>query len=172
LLSQDSIARQQVDTQAATVKQNEGTVAADRAASAPPGSTCNIPRSPRPVSGRIGLRQVDIGNYVTPGDTAGIASSPRPDPIDVSFAVPQANLPRHPRAARHRRAARSATDQGGQTTLAAGSFLTFDNQIDATTGTVKAKARFPNPDGRLFPNQFVNVNRCWSIRSSTRRPCR
>jgi multidrug efflux system membrane fusion protein len=159
LLSQDSIARQQVDTQLATVKQNEGTVAADRAAVGTARLNVQYTSITAPVSGRIGLRQVDIGNYVTPGDTAGIAVITQTSPIDVNFAVPQANLPGI--LARRRTESAlpvQATDQGGQTTLAEGTFLTFDNQIDATTGTVRAKARFPNPDGRLFPNQFVNVS--------------
>jgi multidrug efflux system membrane fusion protein len=159
LLAQDSIARQQVDTQNATVKQSEGTVAADRAAVGTARLNLQYTSITAPVSGRIGLRQVDIGNYVTPGDTTGIAVITQTSPIDVNFAVPQANLPG---ILARRRAATSlpvtATDQAGQTTLAQGTFLTFDNQIDATTGTVRAKARFPNPDGRLFPNQFVNVS--------------
>lgn len=159
LLAQDSIARQQVDTQAATVKQSEGTVAADRAAVGTARLNLQYTSITAPVSGRIGLRQADIGNYVTPGDAAGIAVITQTSPIDVSFAVPQANLPNI--LARRRQAGTlpaTASDQSGQTVIARGTFLTFDNQIDATTGTVRAKARFPNPDGRLFPNQFVNVS--------------
>jgi len=159
LLAQDSIARQQVDTQAATVKQAEGTVAADRASVGTARLNLQYTSITAPVSGRVGLRQADIGNYVTPGDTAGIVVITQTTPIDVSFALPQANLPQV--IARRGSGAAipvTATDQGGTTTLAQGQFLTFDNQIDATTGTVKAKARFPNPGGKLFPNQFVNVN--------------
>ena len=159
LLSQDSIARQQVDTQAATVKQNEGTLGADRAAVGTARLNLQYTSITAPVSGRAGLRQADIGNYVTPGDTSGIVVITQTAPIDVSFAVPQGNLPG---ILARRRSARNlpvtASDQAGTTILAHGSFLTFDNQIDATTGTVRAKARFPNPDGRLFPNQFVNVS--------------
>jgi len=159
LLAQDSIARQQVDTQAAAVKQAEGTVAADRASVGTAKLNLQYTSITAPVSGRVGLRQSDIGNYVTPGDATGIVVITQTSPIDVSFAVPQAELPRI--LARRGTGASipvAATDQGGTTTLAQGQFLTFDNQIDATTGTVKAKARFPNPDGKLFPNQFVNVN--------------
>ena len=158
LLAQDSIARQQVDTQAATVKQAEGTLGADQAAAGSARLNLRYTSITAPVSGRVGLRQADIGNYVTPGDATGIAVITQTTPIDVSFAVPQANLPGI--LARRRAAASlpaTALDQAGTTVLAHGSFLTFDNQIDAATGTVKAKARFPNPDGRLFPNQFVNV---------------
>jgi multidrug efflux system membrane fusion protein len=159
LLAQDSIARQQVDTQAATVKQQEGIVAADRAAIGTARLNLHYTSITAPVAGRIGLRQADIGNYVTPGDANGIATITQTDPIDVSFAVPQGNLP----GILARRGAGAAlpvtaTDQAGQTMLARGKFLTFDNQIDATTGTVKAKARFANGTGRLFPNQFVNVS--------------
>jgi len=158
LLAQDSIARQQVDTQAATVKQQEGIVAADRAAIGTARLNLHYTSITAPVAGRIGLRQADIGNYISPGDANGIAVITQTDPIDVSFAVPQGNLPGI-LARRSTGAALpvSATDQAGQVVIARGTFLTFDNQIDAATGTVKAKARFPNRDGRLFPNQFVNV---------------
>ncbi|UAK26366.1 MdtA/MuxA family multidrug efflux RND transporter periplasmic adaptor subunit [Sphingomonas nostoxanthinifaciens] len=159
LLAQDSIARQQVQTQAATVKQDEGTVAADQAAIGTAKLNLQYTSITSPVSGRVGLRQVDIGNYVTPGDTTGIVVITQTTPIDVTFALPQVNLPT---VLARRRAgdtlAVTATDQAGTTTLAEGRFLTFDNQIDATTGTVKAKARFPNPDSKLFPNQFVNAS--------------
>lgn len=159
LLAQDSIARQQVDTQAATVKQNEGVVGADRAAVGTARLNLQYTSITAPVSGRVGLRQADIGNYVTPSDANGIVVITQTTPIDVSFAVPQANLPGI--VARRRDAGRLpvvASDQAGITTLAHGYFLTFDNQIDASTGTVRAKARFQNPDGKLFPNQFVNVS--------------
>lgn len=159
LLAQDSIARQQVDTQAATVRQQEGIVAADRAAVGTAKLNLRYTSITAPVAGRIGLRQADIGNYVSPGDASGIAVITQTNPIDVSFAVPQGNLP----GILKRRATGAAlpvtaTDQAGTTLLARGVFLTFDNQIDATTGTVKGKARFPNPQGVLFPNQFVNVS--------------
>jgi len=158
LLSQDSIARQQVDTQAATVKQQEGIVAADRAAIGTARLNLHYTSITAPVAGRIGLRQADIGNYVSPGDANGIAVITQTDPIDVSFAVPQGNLPGIlARRATGASLPATTTDQSGQNMLARGVFLTFDNQVDAATGTVKAKARFPNPGGQLFPNQFVNV---------------
>jgi multidrug efflux system membrane fusion protein len=158
LLSQDSIAKQDVDTQAASLKQYEGTVAADRAAIGTAKLNLQYTSITAPVSGRIGLRQADIGNYVTPGDTTGIAVITQTTPIDVVFALPQADL-QHllARRAGDKGLPVTAKDQGGTTVLAEGSFLTFDNQIDATTGTVKAKARFTNADSKLFPNQFVNV---------------
>ncbi|WP_157217499.1 MdtA/MuxA family multidrug efflux RND transporter periplasmic adaptor subunit [Flavisphingomonas formosensis] len=159
LLKQDSIASQQVDTQAATVKQLEGTVGADRAAIGTARLNLAYTAITAPVSGRVGLRQADIGNYLTPSDTNGIVVITQTTPIDVSFAVPQDKLPTvQAKAATSDGLSVSAYDQSGVTLLSQGRFLTFDNQIDATTGTVKAKARFPNPDGKLFPNQFVNVN--------------
>jgi multidrug efflux system membrane fusion protein len=160
LLSQDSIARQQVDTQAATVGQLAGTTAADRAAIGTARLNLAYTAVKSPITGRIGLRQVDIGNYVTPGDTTGIAVVTQTDPIDVTFSLPQAQL-----AQVQARIGPGggglpviALDQSTGTQIATGTLLTFDNQIDATTGTVKAKARFANGGNRLFPNQFVNVS--------------
>ena len=158
LLAQDSIARQQVDTQNALVTQLEGTVAADRAAVGTAKLNLEYTAITAPVSGRIGLRQADIGNYITPGDTSGIAVITQTNPIDVSFSLPQYQLPSVQEKV-HSGATLPVTvrDQAGAVVLAEGRFLTFDNQIDATSGTVKAKARFDNVDGKLFPNQFVNV---------------
>ena len=163
LLRQDSIASQQVDTQAALVKQLEGTVAADRAAIGSARLNLQYTSIQAPVSGQIGLKQVTVGNYVTPSDTNGIAVITRTDPIDVQFALPQTQL-----ATIRKRAASpdglpvTAFDQDNQTVLAHGSFTTFDNQISTATGTVNAKARFANPGAAnrqaLFPNQFVNVS--------------
>jgi len=158
LLSQDSIARQQVDTQAASVKQLEGTVAADRAAIGTATLNLNYTAITAPVSGKAGLRQVDLGNYLTPGDTSGIVVITQTTPIDVSFTISQTQLPQvQEQLSKGSKLSVTATDQSGQHVLAHGEFLTFDNQIDATSGTVRAKARFPNDDGRLFPNQFVNI---------------
>lgn len=159
LLAQDSIARQQVDTQAATVKQFAGTIAADQAAIGTARLNLAYTSIRAPAAGRIGLRQVDIGNYVTPADTNGIAVITQLAPIDVSFALPQNQLGTvESKTARGDGLPVSASDQAGTKILAQGRFLTLDNQIDATSGTVKAKARFPNADGALFPNQFVNVS--------------
>lgn len=158
LLQQDSIARQQVQTQAATVEQQKGVVAADQAAIGTARLNLQYTSITAPVAGRVGLRQADIGNYVTPGDTNGVAVITQTDPIDVSFAVPQGNLPGILARLRSGAAlAVAATDQNGTTPLAQGRFLAFNNQIDTNTGTVTGKARFPNPQGTLFPNQFVNV---------------
>ena len=163
LLAQDSIARQQVDTQAATVKQLEGTVGADRALLGSARLNLNFSAVKSPLTGQIGLRQVSVGSYVTPGDANGIAVVTRTDPIDVEFALPQAQLATiRVSAAAAGGLPVQALDQDNHTVLAKGSFSTFDNQIDTTTGTIKAKARFANPGSgaaqALFPNQFVNVS--------------
>jgi multidrug efflux system membrane fusion protein len=159
LWSQDSIARQQVDTQAATVKQLEGTVQADHAAVGVATLNLQYTSITAPVAGKAGLRQADLGNYVTPGDATGIVVITQVKPIDVTFSVPQVQLPEVQAQLRAGRKLQViATDQTGEHVLAEGEFLTFDNQIDATSGTVRAKARFANDDETLFPNQFVNVS--------------
>jgi multidrug efflux system membrane fusion protein len=159
LWSQDSIARQQLDTQAATVKQLEGTVAADHAAVGTATLNLDYTSITAPVDGKAGLRQADLGNYVTPGDATGIVVITQVQPIDVTFSVPQVQLPDVQAQLRAGQKLQvTATDQTGERVLAQGEFLTFDNQIDATSGTVRAKARFANQDETLFPNQFVNVS--------------
>jgi multidrug efflux system membrane fusion protein len=158
LLQQDSIARQDVDTQAALVRQLEGSLVADKAAEGTARLNLAYTRITAPVSGRVGLRPVDAGNLVSTSDTNGIAVITQVTPIDVSFAVPQDRLPElQRRLAQGASLPVSAMDRARTTELAAGRFLTLDNQIDVQTGTVRAKARFANDQGALFPNQFVNV---------------
>jgi multidrug efflux system membrane fusion protein len=158
LLSQDSIASQQVDTQAALVKQDEGTVKTDEAAVNSAKLNIIYCHITAPVSGRVGLRQVDAGNYVNISDANGVAIITTLDPIDVEFSLPEDNVPQiAARLATGAVLTATAYDRSGATVLAHGTFLTLDNQIDTTTGTVKAKARFHNPAGVLFPSQFVNV---------------
>ena len=158
LAAQDSIARQQVDVQAATVKQDEGVVKTDKAAVDSAKLNLVYCRITAPVAGRVGLRQVDPGNYVQTGDTNGIVVINQFDPTTVEFAVPEDDIPQID--ARMRATGTlpvTAFDRTGATTLAQGELFTLDNQIDPTTGTVKARARFANPTGALFPSQFVNV---------------
>ena len=158
LLSQDSIARQTVDTQRATVRQLEGTVAVDRGAVESARVNLGYTRITAPVSGRLGLRQVDPGNYVSNGDTNGLVTITTITPIDAVFTIPEDQV--ETVLARMRTGARlgaTAFDRANTQALEDGYLLTLDNQIDTTTGTVKAKARFANADGKLFPNQFVNV---------------
>lgn len=158
LLAQDSIAQQEVDAQAALVRQLEGTVNFDRAAVRSAQLNLEFSRITAPIAGRIGLRTVDAGNLVGPSDTAGIVSITQVDPIDVVFAVPQDTVPAVRDALAGGRAlAVTAFDRARTTQLASGRFLALDNLVDIQTGTVRAKARFENAQTRLFPNQFVNV---------------
>ena len=160
LLGQDSIARQDVDTQATLVRQLEGTVTTDRAAEKSAQLNLDFTRVLAPVAGRVGLRVVDAGNVVSSSDAAGIAVITQVNPIDVEFAVPQDRVPEVAEAATDKAANRlpvTALDRTRAKVLDKGQFLTLDNQVDVQTGTVRAKARFRNADNTLFPNQFVNV---------------
>jgi multidrug efflux system membrane fusion protein len=164
LLSQDSIAKQDVDTQAALVKQLDGTVAADRAAERTARLNLDYSQIKAPISGRVGLRVVDVGNTVSSGDTTGIAVITETAPIDVQFSIPQDRIGEL-RASIEKAGDRkdgqalsvTALDRTRATVLDTGRFLAMDNQVDATTGTVRAKASFANEKGALFPSQFVNV---------------
>ncbi len=158
LVAQNSVAKQTYDDQVATVRQAVGSVAADRAAVATAQVNLTWSRIVSPVSGRVGLRQIDPGNQVSANATTPIAVVTQIDPIDVIFAVPEdaiASIVRHPNFGAGLPV--TAYDRAGGAALAQGSLATIDNVIDTTTGTVKGKARFPNPSGALFPNQFVNV---------------
>ena len=158
LLGQDSIARQDVDTQAALVKQLEGTVTIDRANEGTARLSVGYARIVAPVSGRVGLRPIDAGNYIAAGDANGVAVITQVAPIDVEFAIPQDRVPEiQARLVEGAQLPVGAWDRARTKRLDAGTFSTLDNQVDTTTGTVKAKARFANADGTLFPNQFVNV---------------
>jgi multidrug efflux system membrane fusion protein len=158
LLAQDSVARQDFDTQAALVKQLEGTVTIDRANEGTAKLNLGYTSIIAPVSGRVGLRPVDAGNYVSTGTTSGVALITQVMPIDVEFALPQDRVPEiQARQAQGADLSVVAYDRSRTKRLAAGSFSTLDNTIDIQTGTVKAKARFANAEGTLFPNQFVNA---------------
>jgi multidrug efflux system membrane fusion protein len=158
LLAQDSIARQEVDTQAATVKQLQGSVMSDKAAVGTARLNVGYARIIAPVSGRVGLRVVDVGNYIGAGDATGVAVITTVSPIDVEFTVPQDDVPRiGARANSGAVLPVTALDRTRTTTLDKGTFSTLDNIVDTGTGTVKAKARFANAGGTLFPSQFVNV---------------
>jgi multidrug efflux system membrane fusion protein len=158
LLEQDSIARQEVDTQAALVKQLEGTIMTDRAAEGIAQLNVDYTQVKAPIGGRVGLRTVDIGNLVGSGDANGIAVIAQLAPIDVEFAVPQDQVPEL-QGRIHQNAALPAIalDRTRTDTLASGKFIALDNQVDVQTGTVRAKARFANGDQKLFPSQFVNL---------------
>ncbi|WP_236904080.1 efflux RND transporter periplasmic adaptor subunit [Comamonas serinivorans] len=158
LWQQDSIARQDVDTQAALVKQLQATVMADQASERAAQINLDYTRITAPMAGRIGLRGVDPGNLVSAGSSTAIASIAQITPVDVSFAVPQDRVPDVLAAQRAGALPVTALDRARVQTLATGQFLTLDNAVDTATGTVKAKARFANADYKLFPNQFVNVS--------------
>ncbi|MCG2592694.1 efflux RND transporter periplasmic adaptor subunit [Ramlibacter sp. XY19] len=156
LLKQDSIARQEVDTQRATVHQLEATVVGSKAAEGTARLNLSYTRIVSPIEGRVGLRTVDVGNQVSTGDTNGVALVTKLSPIDVEFSVPQDHaswLQRNAGAFMDVK----AFDRTRTTLLDDGVFASLDNQIDTTTGTVKAKARFNNTRLQLFPSQFVNV---------------
>lgn len=158
LLGQDSIARQDVDTQAALVKQLEGTVMTDKAAEGTARLNLGYTKVVAPISGRVGLRAVDIGNLVGSGDTAGIATITQLSPIDVEFSIPQDSVPEVAQRVNDGASLPAlALDRTRVNTLDSGKFYALDNQIDTQTGTVKAKARFANAKATLFPSQFVNV---------------
>jgi multidrug efflux system membrane fusion protein len=158
LLAQDSIATQQVDTQAALVRQLEGTVVADQAQVDAARLQMGYTRITAPIAGRLGLRQADRGNMVGPADANGIVTINLVQPIDAAFAVPEAHL-----ASINERLDEGAElpvelwDREQKNRLARGRLGALDNAIDPTTGTIKVKAAFANEDGGLFPNQFVNV---------------
>ena len=158
LFQQDSIASQQVDTQAALVQQYEGTVRTDQAMVDNARLQLSYARITAPISGRLGLRQVDPGNIVHAADANGVVVITEVQPITVVFTLPQDNLPALMlRVKSNARLAVEAWDRGFRTKLASGELLTVDNVIDVTTGTVKLKAKFANGDFALFPNQFVNA---------------
>jgi multidrug efflux system membrane fusion protein len=158
LLGQDSIARQDVDTQAALVKQLEGTVVIDKANEGTARLNLGYARVVAPISGRVGLRTIDVGNVVSSSDANGIAVITQISPIDVVFAVPQDQAGElQQSAARGKVMKVTALDRTRSGALDTGVFASLDNQIDIQTGTVKAKARFANSQLALFPSQFVNV---------------
>jgi multidrug efflux system membrane fusion protein len=158
LLSQDSIARQDVDTQAALVRQLEGTVVADRAVEGTAKLNLGYSKVVAPISGRVGLRTVDVGNIIGPNDANGIAVITQVSPIDVQFAIPQDRVPDVQLGlGQNGKMTVTALDRTRATVLDEGKFYALDNQVDVQTGTVKAKARFANAKLTLFPSQFVNV---------------
>lgn len=156
LLKQDSIARQDVDTQRATVAQLEAAVVTSKAGEGAARLNLAYTRIVAPIEGRVGLRNVDVGNQVSTSDTNGIAVLTKMTPIDVEFAIPQDHAAWLQNNAGGFMEVR-AFDRTRTTLLDTGVFASLDNQIDTQTGTVRAKARFNNARLQLFPSQFVNV---------------
>jgi membrane fusion protein, multidrug efflux system len=165
LFQQDSVAKQQLDTQEALVRQYEGTVKIDDAAIQTARLNLSYCRIVAPISGRLGLRQVDPGNIVRATDQNGLVVITQLQPIAVLFTIPEDSV----RVVMKRlqsgdKLPVEAWDRGDKNRLASGALVTVDNQIDPATGTVKLKAQFPNDDFGLFPNQFVNARMLVDVR--------
>lgn len=158
LLAQDSVARQTYDDQVSLVEQYTGTVVSDRAQIDTYKLDLTYAHIVAPVDGRVGLRQVDVGNYVQTSDTNGVVVITQLQPMSVIFTLPEDDLRAvMARVSTGAKLSASAYDRTNTTQIALGALQTVDNQIDTSTGTVKLRALFPNTDEALFPNQFVNV---------------
>jgi multidrug efflux system membrane fusion protein len=158
LAAQNAVPHQTLDTQIALVAQDQGTVEADKAAVKSAEVNLQYCRILSPLDGRVGLRQVDQGNYVTPGDANGLVVITQLQPISVLFTVPEDNLQAISKRLQSGAVLpATAYDRSGATKLAEGTLQTFDSQIDQTTGTIKLRAQFSNDNRGLYPNQFVNI---------------
>lgn len=159
LFAQDSVAKQQLDTQQSLVRQYEAAIKSDQAQVDNAKLQLIYCRIVAPASGRVGLRLVDAGNMVHASDANGLVVITQMDPIAVIFTIPEDSLPQVQRQMRGgRQLPAVAYDRDLKHKLATGSLMTIDNQIDLSTGTVKLKAVFSNnKEGALFPNQFVNA---------------
>jgi len=158
LHEEDSIARQTLDTQQAQVNQNEAALARQQALLAEAQLNLDFTEVRAPASGRLGLRQVDVGNLVGPSDATPLVVITQTRPISLSFTLPERDLP--PVLSAFRRGEKlkvEAWDREERQKLASGVLHSLDNQIDTNTGTLRFKAQFANEDESLFPNQFVNV---------------
>ena len=156
--SKNAIPKQQLDTQLATVHQYEGVVKNDQGQLENAQVQLGYTQISSPISGRVGLRLVDPGNIVHASDPNGMLVITQLQPISVLFSVAEDYLPQiREQLRRGNRLFVDAFDRTQQNKLSSGVLLTFDNEIDTTTGTIKLKATFPNADSTLFPNQFVNA---------------
>jgi len=152
------IAKQDLDTQEASFGQYEGTIAADKAAIDNAKLNLVYTRITSPINGRIGLRQVDIGNYVQASSTTPMVVITQLHPIAIVFTLPEDQLQAVRQRLKQGALAVDVYSRDDQTKLSTGKLLTIDNEIDQTTGTAKFKAVFENPENNLWPNQFVNVH--------------
>jgi multidrug efflux system membrane fusion protein len=158
LLAKDAAPRQQMDTQAALVRQLEGTVKVDQGVLDNARLQLSYTNVLAPISGRVGLKQADLGDVVQPSDANGLVSIAQTRPIALVFAIPATQVPMlQARLAAKQVLAVQAWDKGGNKQLATGRVSTIDNAIDASTDSIKVKALFPNADDALFPNQSVSV---------------
>lgn len=151
------VSQQEMDTQRSLVSETQGTIKADEGSLASARLNLTYSRVTSPIDGRVGLKQVDIGNYVSSGDTTGIVVITQTHPIHLIFSLPENDISAILSAQKQGAVPVEAWDRSNKTLLTSGALLSMDNQIDTTTGTVKLKARFENQDDRLFPNQFVNA---------------
>jgi len=158
LSKQDSIAKQQVEDQQFLVAQDKAAILSDQAQIQTAKLNLAYTRIVSPINGRVGLRLVDPGNYVTPTDATGLVVITELDPISVIFPTPEDNLPSISKRF-HSGAKLQVTvfDRANVRELAVGELTNIDNQIDTSTGTFKLRATFANPDNALFPSQFVNA---------------
>ena len=158
LLAKDSIAKQQVDTQESLVNQLTASLRTDNSQVENARLLLSYTKITAPISGRLGLKQADLGNVIRAGDTNGLVTITQTQPISVVFAVPESNLPLISRKLKSAEPLSvEAWDREQRNLLATGKVSTTDNTIDPVTGTIKVKAEFANTDGSLFPNQFVNI---------------
>ena len=158
LVKTNLVSRQELDTQQSLVSETEGTIKADQAAVASAQLQLDWSRITAPIDGRVGLKQVDIGNQISSGDTTGIVVLTQTHPIDLVFTLPENDIATVVAAQKAGKTlVVEAWDRTNKQKLSEGTLLSLDNQIDATTGTIKLKARFNNQDDALFPNQFVNA---------------
>ena len=158
LVKTNLVSRQELDTQQSLVSETQGTIKADEAAVASAQLQLNWSRITAPIDGRVGLKQVDIGNQIASGDTTGIVVLTQTHPIDVVFTLPENQIATVVQAQKAgKKLVVEAWDRTNKQKISEGSLLSLDNQIDVTTGTIKLKARFTNQDDALFPNQFVNA---------------
>lgn len=158
LFKQDSVSKQQLDTQEALVKQYEGTIKADKGQVDNAKLQLDYSKVTSPISGRVGLRQVDPGNIIHANDATPIVVVTQLKPISVVFPIAEDNIPRAlEKLQKGAPIVVDAYDRQQSRKLATGQLLTIDNQIDINTGTVRFKAKFPNEHNELFPNQFVNI---------------
>jgi multidrug efflux system membrane fusion protein len=158
LLQVRQVAQQQVDEQVALVKQSQGAIETDQGQIENAKLQLTYARITAPISGRIGLRMVDPGNMVHASDVTGMAVITQLQPIALIFTIPQDDISRvQKKVNAGQDLVVEAWDRDFKTRLATGSLLAIDNQVDATTGTVRLKAVFKNADRLLFPNQFVNA---------------
>ncbi len=158
LLAQDAIARQEVDNQEATAAQYAATILSDRGNVEAARLQLGYTKIISPLTGRVGLRQVDTGNIIRPNEENGIVTITQEDPISVMFYISEVYLPDITGPVRQgQKLEVEAWDRDYREKIAAGVLETIDNSVDKETGMFKLRARFDNAEGRLFPNQFVNI---------------